>query len=65
MRSPSAADSVSPVSDQALGEPVDPQPPIRVQHHLDDRFVFEIARDGRAERRAQHPRAAILLETPP
>jgi hypothetical protein len=30
----------------------------RVQHHLDDGGVFQKAGDGRAERGAQHPRAA-------
>ena len=37
---------------QAFGEAVDPQPPIRVQHHLDDACVFEKAADGGTERGA-------------
>ena len=43
---------------QAFGEAVDPQPSVRVQHHLDDACVFEETADGRTERGAQHPRAA-------
>ena len=43
---------------QAFVEAVDPKPPIRVQHHLDDACVFEKAGDGRTERGAQHSRAA-------
>jgi len=43
---------------QSLREPVDPQPPVRVQHHLDDGRVFQMPSDRRTQRRAQHPRAA-------
>jgi hypothetical protein len=43
---------------QPFGEPVDPDAPVGVQHHLDDGGVFQKARDGRAERGAQHARAA-------
>ena len=43
---------------QAARQPVDPQPAIGVEHHLDDRRIFEKARDRRTERRAQHARAA-------
>jgi len=43
---------------QPLGEAVDPEPTIGIQHHLDDAGVVEIARDGGAKRGAQHPRAA-------
>jgi len=43
---------------QPFREPVDPQPPVRVQHHLDDGGVFQMPGDGRTQRRAQHPRAA-------
>ncbi len=43
---------------QALREPVDPEPPVRVEHHLDDRRVFQETGDGRAEGGAQHARAA-------
>lgn len=43
---------------KALGETVDPEPPVWIEHHLDDAGVVEVARDGGAERGAQHPRAA-------
>jgi hypothetical protein len=43
---------------QTLGEPVDPEPPVRVEHHLDDRRVFQETGDCRAEGGAQHARAA-------
>ena len=39
-------------------EPIDPEPAIGVEHHLDDGSVFEPERDGRAKRGAQHARAA-------
>jgi hypothetical protein len=42
----------------ALAEPVDPQPSVRVQHHLDHGGIVEPGRDRRPQRRAQHPRAA-------
>ena len=41
-----------------FGKPVDPEPPIGIEHHLDDRGVFQKAGDGGAERGAQHARAA-------
>ena len=41
-----------------LGKPVDPEPPIGVEHHLDDRGVFQKPGDRRPEGRAQHARAA-------
>ena len=43
---------------QAARQPVDPEPTVGVEHHLDDRRVFEEGGDGRAERGAQHARAA-------
>jgi len=43
---------------QATRQPVDPQPAVRVQHHLDDRGVLEEGRDRRPERGAQHARAS-------
>jgi hypothetical protein len=43
---------------EALGEAVDPEPSVRVQHHLNDARVFQEGRDGRAKRGAQHSRAA-------
>ena len=39
-------------------QPVDPEPPVGVQHHLDDGRVFEEGGDRRSERGAQHARAA-------
>ena len=41
-----------------FGETVDPEPPIGVEHHLDDRGVVQKPGDGGAERGAQHARAA-------
>src|SRR5262249_20470680 len=38
---------------------VDPQPAVRVEHHLHDRGIFEVAADGAAERGAEHSRAAF------
>ena len=43
---------------QAPRQPVDPEPAVGVEHHLDDRRVFEEAGDGGTERGAQHARAA-------
>ncbi len=42
-----------------FGQAVDPQPPVRVQHHLDHGRVFKQPGDGRTERGAQHARAAL------
>ena len=39
-------------------QPVDPEPAVRIEHHLDDRRVFEEGGDRGAERGAQHARAA-------
>ena len=41
-----------------FGQAVDPQPPVRVQHHLDHGRVFEQPGNGGAERGAQHACAA-------
>lgn len=43
---------------KALREPVDPEPPIGVEHHLDDRGIFQKGGDRRPESRAQHARTA-------
>ena len=43
---------------EAARQPVDPEPAVGVEHHLDDRRVFEEGRDRGAERGAQHARAA-------
>ena len=54
MRSPSAGVSTAPVSNRPSDKPVDPQPSIRIEHHLDDAGIFEKRGDGRPERGAQH-----------
>jgi len=41
---------------QTIRQPVDPQPAIRIEHHLNDRWIFQKARDCWAERRAEHTR---------
>lgn len=43
---------------QAARQPINPQPAIGVEHHLDDRGVLQISRNGGAERAAEHARAA-------
>ena len=43
---------------KAARQPVDPEPTVGVQHHLDDARIFEIAGDRRPKRGAQHARAA-------
>jgi hypothetical protein len=43
---------------EAAGQPVDPNPAVGIEHHLDDARIFEIAGDRRSERGAQHPHAA-------
>ena len=43
---------------KALRKPVDPEPPIGVEHHLDDRGIFQKGGDRGPEGRAQHPRTA-------
>ena len=43
---------------QPFGQPVDPEPAVGVEHHLDDGGVFQKRGDGGPERRAQHARAA-------
>ena len=43
---------------QAARQPVDPQPAIGVEHHLDDRGVLQVSRNGGAKRAAEHARAA-------
>jgi hypothetical protein len=45
------------IFDQAFREPIDPEPPVGVEHHLDDRGSSRNPR-SRAERGAQHARAA-------
>jgi hypothetical protein len=41
---------------EAAREVIDPEPTVRVQHHLDDARVLQMTRDQRAERGAQHAR---------
>ena len=43
---------------QPTRQPVDPEPAVGIEHHFDDARVFEVARDCRPERGAQHARAA-------
>ena len=43
---------------EPLGQPVDPEPPVGIEHHLDDRRVFQESGDGGTEGRAQHARAS-------
>ena len=43
---------------EAARQPVDPQPTVGIEHHLDDGGIFEIAGDRGPERGAQHARAA-------
>ncbi len=43
---------------QTPRQPVYPKPAIGVEHHFDDRRVFEEAGDGGTERGAQHARTA-------
>jgi hypothetical protein len=38
-------------------KPIDPEPAVGIEHHLDDAGVFQICRDRRPERGAQHARA--------
>ena len=42
----------------ATGKPVDPEPAVGIEHDLDDARIFEVSRDQRAERGAQHARAS-------
>jgi hypothetical protein len=42
---------------QPASEAIDPEPPIGVEHHLDHARVFEMTRNRRPERGAQHARA--------
>ena len=39
---------------QATRQPIDPEPAIGIEHHLDDDRVFEPGRDRRSKRGAQH-----------
>ena len=43
---------------QTFGELINPDSAIRVEHHLDDRRIVQMPRDGGSERCAQHTRAA-------
>jgi hypothetical protein len=43
---------------EAARQALDPEPAVRVEHHLDDARVFQVAGDRWTERRAQHARAA-------
>src|ERR1700733_9505162 len=42
---------------KATRQSVDPEPTVRVQHHLDDAGIFEIAGNRWPKRSAQHARA--------
>ena len=57
IRSASAGDDAAAGVLEPAGQPVDPEPAVGVEHHLDDAGIFEVAGDGRPERRAQHARA--------
>src|ERR1700756_114915 len=48
---------LSGILESAL-EPVDPEPAVWIEHHLDDRSVLQEGCDSRTESRAQHARAA-------
>jgi len=39
---------------EAGGEPIDPEPAVRVEHHLDDGGLLEPGRDRRTQRGAKH-----------
>jgi hypothetical protein len=43
---------------QPIGQPVDPDASIRIEHDLDNRRVFKPRGDRRPQRGAQHARAA-------
>ena len=43
---------------EAARQPVDPEPAVGIEHHLDDAGIFEIAGNRWPQRGAQHPRAA-------
>ncbi len=58
MRSPSAADSRSPVSQEPFGQPVDPEATVGVEHHLDDR------RDRSRKPAMAGPRAVRSMRAP-
>ena len=43
---------------EAAGKAVDPEPAVGIEHDLDDARIFQMSGDQRAERGAQHARAA-------
>jgi hypothetical protein len=43
---------------QAFREAIDPQPPVWIDHHLDNTKVFQQTGNAGAERIAQHARAS-------
>jgi hypothetical protein len=43
---------------QSTRQPIDPEPTIWIEHHLDDAGIFEIAGNRWPKRGAQHARAA-------
>src|SRR5258708_13382331 len=47
-----------PSVSKALGQAIDPQTAIRVEHDLDNGWVFQPGGDRRSHRRAQHTDAA-------
>ena len=58
IRSPSAGASHVARVRQPIGQPVDPDAAIRIEHDLDNRRIFKPCRDRRSQRGAQHARAA-------
>lgn len=47
---------------QAFGQPVDPEPAVRIEHHLDDRRIFQKPRDGRSKGCAQYAPRVIASD---
>jgi len=63
MRSPSSGDKRSPGIDEPAREPIDPEPAIGIEHHLNDRRIFEPKRVAgpSAVRSMRAPRDVGLL----
>lgn len=45
--------------EQPLGQTINPQPSIGIEHHLDHGGIGKVPRDRRSHRRAQHGHAAL------
>ena len=58
MRSPSAGAEIFSSVEEAMSEIVDPEPSVRVEHHLDNCGIIEPLSDRGAECGTQHARAA-------